>query len=50
MCVCKWLQVCELLEEHGEVFSTALAQSTPVSSEAKVGTHDIEAEYTYMYI
>ena len=30
------LQLCELLEEHSEVFSTALAQRTPVSSESKV--------------
>ncbi|CAI8020565.1 Protein phosphatase 1 regulatory subunit 21 [Geodia barretti] len=29
------LQICEVLEEHNEVFSAALSQSTPTSSQAK---------------
>ena len=40
-------QVCELLEEHSEVFSTALAQSTPANSQAKVYIQSVyETSYT----
>ena len=39
------LQLCELLEEHSEVFSTALAQRTPVSSESKVRVYTSTAPY-----
>ena len=40
-------QVCELLEEHSEVFSTALAQSIPANSQAKVYIQSVyETSYT----